>query len=59
MSVEHGRFEMGWKVLVVQEAADTGLLPLRVREGPEARGLALGGSGDSARIQTLPWCAGV
>lgn len=38
---------------------DPGFSPFRVWEGPAARGLALGGSGDGARIQTLPWDAGV
>lgn len=51
--------ESGRALLGVREAPDSGLSPLRVREGPKARGLALGGPGDGAGIQTLPWGAGV
>lgn len=38
---------------------DPGLSSLRVREDFAARDLALGGPGDGARLQTLPWSAGV
>lgn len=55
----HGRFELGWKVLGFKRSPDPGFSPFRVREGTTARGLALGGSGDGTRIQTLPWGTGV
>lgn len=57
MSARRGRWD--GKCRRFKGPADPGLSSFRVREGPAARGLALGGSGDGARIQTLPWDAGV
>lgn len=54
-----GDLSSGGNCLGFRKPPHSGLSPLRVREGPKARGLALGSPGDGPRIQTLLWGTGV
>ena len=54
-----GDLSSGGNCVGFRKPPHSGLSPLRVREGLEARGLALGSPGDGPRIQTLLWGTGV